>query len=775
MSKEHTGVSLPELAFSSTSGIFFLVWTETTKYGERAMASGFAGGTWAPAVEMPMQAKDAVMDNSAPTDSRMGLGVAAKKKEAIAVWEAEGGALYSSTWTPSGWSDAVKYAEDSMPDAEYEYGGVPYSVFINGGDLHWSKDLYFGAHVEPVPGTGEDFRPALTFIDERKIGLTVFWTTTTAPSEVYYARWNGAAWSPVSPIDPATVPGDDRNPDVSPLKKEDQYWDFYFDYCGDGVLQWPNIWGQKEECEAGVACANPKEWCDLTDCTCHPRLTPEDNVTNNTFCGDAIVQKPNGMGGMEECEIGVPCINPDEACDILSCTCDAKEEDWHTECWGEKCVDVAGAGDLECIVDDDCIMQSHTECQDEECVEVQGPGGIECIVDADCIIGGVCGNGVIEGTEECDIGGGLMLAGVRYGATPDTCQMGMHCGSDCKCSEGVFTPRCGDGYISGPLQGANEECDTGGRLGSPVLPDTCPWPLTCSYICRCEYEEEEDGMHYGCSDGKCMLIAGEGYNECTYDSQCYHYECGDNFECVKLLFPGTDKCFVDEDCFETHSECIEEECVEVRGFGQDECIVDADCIEYHLECEGEECVEVEGEGQDECIVDEDCMEWHTECIGEECVEVEGEGDIECVFDSDCVEEGYCGDGQVQQELDEECEDDSDCNEDAVCNNCMCIAPPNPDCGYICSQTPGAEVIEQGLENEDACSAAVVEEYEPIDCMTTCRYSWFYRVDNVAGWGSCCCGTVKRFECSDCPGQNPQCPDAEEVCSANAPSWYWPED
>ncbi|MBN2121654.1 hypothetical protein JW721_01170 [Candidatus Micrarchaeota archaeon] len=709
------GASLPELAFSPTTGIFFLIWSEQTASGVRAMASGFSSGVWAPAVEIPSQKEDAVFDTSAPTNSRMGLGVAFAAREAVAVWETTKGSLYSSIWTPSGWSDAARYSEDSMPDAEYEAGGVPYSVFINGTNLYWSRDLYFGAHSEPVPGTGSDLRPALTFIGDGTIGLTVFRTDAVASGEIYFSRWDGSMWSPVSPIDPATIPGADRNPDVSPLEKAGTYWDFYFDYCGDGVLQWPNVWGQFEECEVGIACANPNEWCDVPDCLCYRHQTPDDNLTNGTFCGDGAIQRPNSLGGMEECEAGIPCANPNDACNMATCACIPSETGaTHNVCSNGACISSPGAGANECVVDSDCTEEEPT---------------------------GLCGNGQINAGEECDIGGAL-ISGVQYGAAPDTCAMGTSCWEDCKCHKGVVTPRCGDGYISGPKQGANEECDVGGRLGSKVLPDTCPWPTHCSYICRCEEEEVDDGLHFECVEGKCMALDGEGDNDCIYDSQCWHYECQGE-ECVQVLFPGSDMCIFSEDCLETHSECINEECVEVQGLGDDECSFDSDCIEYHLECVDEECVEVEGAGQDGCL-----------------------------FDSDCIEEAetYCGDDIIQQENGEECEDDSDCHGDEVCSKCTCIAPPDLDCGYICGQTQGAELIASGLISGSACEQAV--DYAEVDCKLTCVYSWFYKAENVAGYDSCCCGMVKRFDCTDCPGQNPQCP-GEEKCNANAPRWWSP--
>jgi len=113
--------------------------------------------------------------------------------------------------------------------------------------------------------------------------------------------------------------------------------------------------------------------------------------------------------------------------------------------------------------------------------------------------------------------------------------------------------------------------------------------------------------------------------------------------------------------------------------------------------------------------------------------------------------------------------------DEVCEGCRCIAPPDLDCEDICGHTSGAELIQQGLSSSSMCNAAAAGYYGSMTCYTTCKYSWFYRVDNVAGWDSCCCGAVKRFECSNCPCVEPcepTCP-GQDICDRNAPSWYSP--
>jgi hypothetical protein len=176
------------------------------------------------------------------------------------------------------------------------------------------------------------------------------------------------------------------------------------------------------------------------------------------------------------------------------------------------------------------------------------------------------------------------------------------------------------------------------------------------------------------------------------------------------------------------------------------------------------CVDVSGE-EDQS---------HLECQQGLCVEVAGGGSNECMANSDCSSTGdlYCGDGLISLELEEECERDSDCTGSEMCDSCKCVSAPELDCDEICGATEGAEVVGYKIESREECAQEVNAYYESEPCYLTCRYSWYYPKENAAGWDSCCCGMVVYHQCSDCPGQNPQCPGGDS-CDSSAPDWIYP--
>lgn len=341
---------------------------------------------------------------------------------------------------------------------------------------------------------------------------------------------------------------------------------------------------------------------------------------------------------------------------------------------------------------------------------------------------GECGDGRITGTEECDLG------------SPNTnkCPEGKYCKADCLCHDLETSVVCGDGKISSPM----EDCD-----GGNVLTDICPEGYGC-YICKCK------PIDAVCGDGR--INAPE---ECDHGNTATK-ECPTAGEVCQNC-----QCIPRDEA--THKECVDEACVSVQGYGEDSCYSDSQCeTPKHNECHNEMCIEVEGEGTNECFIDDDCIVEEPEDYGICGDEVIDEPWEECEYDDDCSEgqlcydcfcydiPAYCGNGVL--DTGEECEDDSDCSENQACGgNCKCVNPPSLDCNYICGQMGLPIILGHGYATADACGEAAQEE--ATTCYTTCIKYGFERVDNIAGWDSCCCKKKEMFPCSDCPGTNPVCP------------------
>ncbi|MEW5849452.1 MAG: hypothetical protein AB2A00_11595 [Myxococcota bacterium] len=219
------------------------------------------------------------------------------------------------------------------------------------------------------------------------------------------------------------------------------------------------------DCPVGEVCSNGQ--CVAGGCTSDADCSADERCVEGT-CVRA------GCTSNEECGPGRSCVNG--ACVDTGCT---SNDDCPA---GQMCIDGTCVAPPGCASDADC--PSGQTCQNGTCAPPPG-----CTSDADCPSGqtcqngtcsaapqGVCGDGVVQGTEQCD------------GSGQAQCQSGFAC-VICRCDPVSSTATCGDGV-----------CDTAAGERD-----------TCAADCPSE-----------CGDNKCNATAGEP-TSCPAD--CPSVEC----------------------------------------------------------------------------------------------------------------------------------------------------------------------------------------------------------------------------------------------------------
>lgn len=335
----------------------------------------------------------------------------------------------------------------------------------------------------------------------------------------------------------------------------------------------------------------------------------------------------------------------------------------------------------------------------------------------------VCGNGVVEGDEECDLG----AENDDQGACKTDC-MDARCGDGLvgpgeacddgdgvnwnECSNMCALPSCGDDLLS-----VGEECDDGEENADDAacttrcLEATCGDGLVWAGVEECDDANavETDECLSNCVAGYCGDgIVLEGVETCDDGNlddadecpgTCQPAVCGDGFMSYFEDCDLGDENAEDGSCLPdcSHASCGDgfvwaafEECDDQNALDTDACV---DC---HLAYCGDGYLH---EGVEECddgnaVATDDCT---TECqlavcgdgflhSSEECDDGNGLDDDACV--SSTCQLASCGDGFLQTGV-EDCDDGNAIDGDACGNDCTVTCGPPGQVIYVDDSATGA--------------------------------------------------------------------------------------
>jgi hypothetical protein len=334
---------------------------------------------------------------------------------------------------------------------------------------------------------------------------------------------------------------------------------------------------------------------------------------------------------------------------------------------------------------------------------------------------GGCGNGVQEGTEECD--------GTDDDACPGNCQ------PDCTCTPPP--PDCGNNEVEG-----EEECDG-------TDDDACPG--NCQPDCTCTPPPPDCGNNEVEGDEECDGTDNEACLGAQCLSDCTCAVCGDGVvdageECEDNGGPNDDCC----------TNCQFEPLGTPCDGGEGTCDANGNCEVVECgdndtggieECDGTDDAACPGRCQPDCtcaVCGDGVRESPEECDGADDANCSG---AECLTDCTCA---ICGDETVDPG--EQCEDTGTPNDDC-CTNCQ-FEPVGTPCDSndgLCDANGNCEEIVCG--DNEAQGTEECDGTDDLACPGKCR--------NDCTCGVCGDGQVDNNE--ECDTTNTGCA-VGEVCS-----------
>ncbi|MFN7990972.1 MAG: hypothetical protein U0R44_02320 [Candidatus Micrarchaeia archaeon] len=308
--------------------------------------------------------------------------------------------------------------------------------------------------------------------------------------------------------------------------------------CGDGVILSP------EQCDLGSYATNKcPQGTYCKDCACK-------KIETTPVCGDGKISSPG-----EDCDNGDVKTNlcqPGYSCKLCKCVPSTSiaqcgdgivtppEECDHGNTFTAECPNGNLCSSCRCRTPTGVV--THNVCDDVHgaCVSVNGSGTNECSSDSDCVQPStqVCGNGVREGTEQCD--------GSSAG-----CSSGQSCTSQCRCATPTGTPYH---YECDFAHGACTKVDGAGTTNCAKDSDCVPPVVNCPSYCSGQGFSQSLGSSYT-SGAQCQSAAQESASQCT--TKCVYSkfystsnQAGTTTCCCKQV-----KTFACSDCPGEHPVC----------------------------------------------------------------------------------------------------------------------------------------------------------------------------------------------------------------------------
>ena len=269
------------------------------------------------------------------------------------------------------------------------------------------------------------------------------------------------------------------------------------EYCDDGNTKDGD--GCSADCtkvEPGYTCAAPGTKCDLIGSCGDGKLS----ISDGEQCDDGNETGGDGCSALCQKEANFTCPTPGQPCvSTVVCgdgsvtgkeTCDdgngksgdgcsntcSVEPGWEcpvgAPCRAAKCGDGLIAGKEQC---DDGNSKSGDGCSATCTLEAPGPtekDGWVCPTPGKACVRTTCGNGKLEGSEQCDDGNNNM---------GDGCSPFCRAEPICPVGGGACTTACGDGLLLPSDKAAGQECDDGNTVDGDGCSKGCK--LEAGFTC----------------------------------------------------------------------------------------------------------------------------------------------------------------------------------------------------------------------------------------------------------------------------------------------------